>query len=59
MKCPEHGGDYETVKTSYEQFGVMLKDVKPLRNSSHWSKQKQSSIVAQCWFFVLPRCNIN
>ena len=41
MKCPEHGGDYETVKTSYEQFGVMLKDVKPLRNSSHWSKQKQ------------------
>jgi hypothetical protein len=31
MKCPEHGVDYETVKTSYEQFGVILKDVKALR----------------------------
>lgn len=31
MKCPEHGVDYETVKTSYEQFGVILKDLKALR----------------------------
>jgi len=31
MKCPEHRVDYETVKTSYEQFGVILKDVKALR----------------------------
>ena len=31
MKCPEHGVKYETVKTNYEQFGVILKDVKALR----------------------------
>ncbi|OFX16454.1 hypothetical protein A3K71_06465 [archaeon RBG_16_50_20] len=31
MKCPEHGVDYETVRTMYEQFGVILKDVKALR----------------------------
>jgi hypothetical protein len=27
MKCPEHGVDYETVKTTYDQFGVILKEV--------------------------------
>ena len=26
MKCPEHNVEYETVKTTYEQFGVILKD---------------------------------
>jgi hypothetical protein len=31
MKCPEHQAEYETVKTTYEQFGVILKDVKALR----------------------------
>jgi hypothetical protein len=31
MKCPEHGVDYQIVKTTYEQFGVILKDVKALR----------------------------
>jgi hypothetical protein len=31
MKCPEHGVNYETVKTTYEQFGVILKHVKALR----------------------------
>jgi hypothetical protein len=31
MKCPEHNVGYETVKTSYEQYGVILKDVKALR----------------------------
>jgi hypothetical protein len=31
MKCPEHNVEYETVKTVYEQFGVILKDVKCLR----------------------------
>ncbi len=31
MKCPEHGVDYRTVKTTYEQFGVILKEVKALR----------------------------
>ncbi len=31
MKCPEHGVDYQTVKTTYEQFGVILKEVKALR----------------------------
>jgi hypothetical protein len=31
MKCPEHNAEYETVKTTYEQFGVILKDVKALR----------------------------
>ena len=31
MKCPEHEVDYQTVKTTYEQFGVILKDVKALR----------------------------
>jgi hypothetical protein len=31
MKCPEHVVDYETVKTSYDQLGVILKDVKALR----------------------------
>ncbi len=31
MKCPEHSVDYQTVKTTYEQFGVILKDVKGLR----------------------------
>jgi hypothetical protein len=31
MKCPEHHVNYEAVKTNYEQFGVILKDVKALR----------------------------
>jgi phage tail sheath gpL-like len=31
MKCPEHNVEYETVKTTYEQYGVILKDVKALR----------------------------
>src|SRR5271157_1413867 len=31
MKCPEHHVEYETVKTMYEQFGVIIKDVKALR----------------------------
>ena len=31
MKCPEHHVEYETVKTTYDQFGVILKDVKCLR----------------------------
>jgi hypothetical protein len=31
MKCPEHGVDYQNVKTTYEQFGVILKDVKAMR----------------------------
>ncbi len=31
MKCPEHDVEYQTVKTTYEQFGVILKDVKALR----------------------------
>jgi len=30
MKCPEHHVDYESVRTTYEQFGVILKDVKAL-----------------------------
>lgn len=29
MKCPEHHVD-ESVRTTYEQFGVILKDVKAL-----------------------------
>ena len=31
MKCPEHHVNYKLVKTSYEQYGVILKDVKALR----------------------------
>jgi hypothetical protein len=31
MKCPEHGVAYQIVKTSYEQYGVILKDVKGLQ----------------------------
>jgi hypothetical protein len=31
MKCPEHNVEYEAAKTTYEQFGVILKDVKCLR----------------------------
>ena len=31
MKCPEHNVEYETVKTTYEQYGIILKDVKCLR----------------------------
>lgn len=31
MKCPEHNVEYETVKTTYEQFGVILKHAKALR----------------------------
>jgi hypothetical protein len=31
MKCPEHNVEYETVKTTYEQYGVILKDMKALR----------------------------
>jgi len=31
MKCPEHGVNYQAVMTNYEQFGVILKDVKALR----------------------------
>jgi hypothetical protein len=31
MKCPEHNVKYETVKTTYEQYGVILKDAKALR----------------------------
>jgi len=31
MKCPEHNVEYENVKTTYEQYGVILKDAKALR----------------------------
>ena len=31
MRCPEHEVEYQTVKTTYEQHGVILKDVKALR----------------------------
>jgi hypothetical protein len=31
MKCPEHRAKYESVRTSYEQLGVILKDVEALR----------------------------
>ena len=31
MKCPEHNVEYETVKTTYEQYGIILKDVIALR----------------------------
>jgi hypothetical protein len=31
LKCPEHDVEYEVVKTTYEQFGIILKDVKCLR----------------------------
>jgi len=31
MKCPVHHVEYETVKTTYEQYGVILRDAKALR----------------------------
>src|SRR3989304_8706982 len=31
MRCPEHEVEYQTVETTYEQNGVILKDVKALR----------------------------
>ena len=31
MKCPEHNVEYEIVKTTYEQYGIILKDVMALR----------------------------
>lgn len=31
MKCPEHRVKYQSVRTSYEQLGVILKDVEALR----------------------------
>ena len=31
MKCPKHNVKYETVKTTYEQYEVILKDAKALR----------------------------
>jgi len=31
IKCPAHGVKYETVKTTYEQYGVILQDAKALR----------------------------
>ena len=31
MKCPEHNVEYEIVKTTYAQFGVILKDEEALR----------------------------
>ena len=31
MKCPEHNVEYELVKTTYEQYGVILKDAKAMR----------------------------
>jgi len=31
MKCPEHRVEYQRVRTSYEQLGVILKDVEALR----------------------------
>jgi hypothetical protein len=31
MKCPEHRVEYQPARTSYEQLGVILKDVEALR----------------------------
>ena len=31
MKCPTHHVEYETVNTTFEQYGVILKDAKALR----------------------------
>ena len=31
MRCPEHKAEYQTVRTTYEQLGVILKGVEALR----------------------------
>jgi hypothetical protein len=31
MKCPEHQVEYERITTTYEQLGIILKDVEALR----------------------------
>ena len=47
MKCPKHHVNYELAKTSYEQYGVILKMSRPSdaqsteKNSSQSNRQKQ------------------
>jgi hypothetical protein len=51
MKCPEHHVNYEVVKTSYEQYGVILKDVKALKCPS-LVEIAQESINASAAFIL-------
>jgi hypothetical protein len=61
MKCPEHGVDYQTVKTNYEQFGVILKDVKALRcpvDGEELFTMKQAEAIRQRIASLSPRLKL-
>jgi len=61
MKCPEHGANYQTVKTICEQFGVILKDVEALRcpvDGEELFTMKQVEAISQTLEAVLDKRTI-
>ncbi len=61
MKCPEHGVAYQTVKTTYEQYGVILKDVKALRcpvDGEELFTLEQAEAIRQRVAYLSPRLKL-
>jgi len=57
MKCPEHHVDYKVVKTTCEQHGVILKDVKALRcpvDGEELFTVEQAEAIRQRIAFISP-----
>lgn len=61
MKCPEHHVNYRVVKISYEQHGVILKDVNALRcpvNGEELFTVEQAEAIRQRIASVSPHLKL-
>ncbi len=61
MKCPEHHVEYQTVNTMYEQFGIILKNVKALRcpaDGEELFTMKQAEAIRQRILLLSPRLKL-
>ncbi|MGA8856047.1 MAG: hypothetical protein WB643_02655 [Candidatus Bathyarchaeia archaeon] len=61
MKCPEHHAKYQTVNTMYEQFGIILKNVKALRcpvDGEELFTMEQAEAIRQRIMSLSPRLKL-
>ncbi|MGD0177973.1 MAG: hypothetical protein ABSA50_05145 [Candidatus Bathyarchaeia archaeon] len=61
MKCPEHHAEYQTVNTMYEQFGIILKNVKALRcpvDGEELFTMEQADAIRQRIMSLNPRLKL-
>ena len=61
MKCPEHHTEYQTVNTMYEQFGIILKNVKALRcpvDGEELFTMEQADAIRQRIMSLNPRLKL-